>query len=191
VYDASVIYVIGEQRHGVVKIGKSDDPMARLRDLQIANPRQLHLLVALPGDRAAELLYHKHFASKRVQGEWFDFGNEDAVTAVLSYQLPAEATTLSPAMTSLEEEELLLRHIPLAFGVDTRLPTAELLKRLETLPSSPWRFTSPTQGGKRLAAILGMRARVFWYGQKAVRGYDLADFPTRPQSSAPPRLPRR
>lgn len=79
-----MLYVIGEQRTGVVKIGTAVNPYARLREIQAGNPRPLQVLVSLPGDRIDEIGLHQAFADRCVGGEWFDFGDDDAVVAVVT-----------------------------------------------------------------------------------------------------------
>lgn len=78
-----MIYVIGERRSGVVKIGLSDNPTARLADLQTAHPRPLQLLMTLPGGWRDEQALHDAFADRRLSGEWFDFGEANALSAVI------------------------------------------------------------------------------------------------------------
>lgn len=59
-----------------VKIGFASDVPARLRTLQTASHRPLHLLVVIAGSQADERQLHKRFAEHRVQGEWFRLSNE-------------------------------------------------------------------------------------------------------------------
>jgi hypothetical protein len=54
-----------------VKIGTSRKPLQRLRDLQTSSPGRLVLLATIPGDRRMESLFHRHYESCRVSGEWF------------------------------------------------------------------------------------------------------------------------
>ena len=54
---------------GYVKIGRSCNPEARLRELQAANPEPLVLLHVIEGDQERRL--HRQFAAHRVTGEWF------------------------------------------------------------------------------------------------------------------------
>ena len=77
------IYIIGStQLSGVVKIGFSGDHSARLRCLQIGSPVPLVLLWSVPGTSAHEPALHRHFASLRIHGEHFDFGDADPVAEV-------------------------------------------------------------------------------------------------------------
>ena len=55
---------------GSIKIGRTNNVVYRLMDLQCANPQKLELLaVAVDGSREAE--YHRRFAAHRLHGEWF------------------------------------------------------------------------------------------------------------------------
>ena len=56
---------------GFVKIGTSINVAQRVAELQAANPRELTLVVSIPGDQAVELELHAHFAEHRERGEWF------------------------------------------------------------------------------------------------------------------------
>jgi hypothetical protein len=80
----SLVYVIGSDRLGYVKIGHSANPEARLADLQVGNPLPLRILAVLGGGRELEKLLHDNFATHRVVGEWFDFGGVDPALAVAS-----------------------------------------------------------------------------------------------------------
>jgi hypothetical protein len=79
-----VIYVIGERRTGLVKIGLSGAPEGRLRELQTASAGPLDLHLTMQGDHSVEAALHRHFADKCVGNEWFDFGSEDAAVAVVT-----------------------------------------------------------------------------------------------------------
>lgn len=65
------VYFIGQRPSGLVKIGVSNRPMARLEMLQIGSPVPLELLVAVVGDMALERVLHAVFAPDRAHGEWF------------------------------------------------------------------------------------------------------------------------
>lgn len=66
-----MIYFITEKGSHYVKIGYSEDPVKRLKELQTGNPRKLKILGILPGLFEAEKGYHEAFSKYRVQGEWF------------------------------------------------------------------------------------------------------------------------
>lgn len=78
-----MIYVMGTDPSGVVKIGTALNPMQRLKQIQAGHPEPLEVLLAAPGDRATESYLHRCFAERRVSArEWFDFTDSDAVQAV-------------------------------------------------------------------------------------------------------------
>lgn len=80
---AGDLYVIGEANGcGVVKIGRAVKPRKRLGDLQVGNPRLLRILHVEEGAGDLEQLVHGRVHGKRLQGEWFDFGDRDPVAEV-------------------------------------------------------------------------------------------------------------
>lgn len=77
-----MIYVIGERRSGVVKIGWAVQPERRLKSIQTGNPTPLRVLGAFVEERAAEGELHATFQARRLSGEWFDFTGTDSVHCV-------------------------------------------------------------------------------------------------------------
>jgi len=67
------VYFIGEAAKlgKPVKIGVSDDPVKRLRQLERGSPYPLRILATVEGDEDAERIYHAQFARLRQRGEWF------------------------------------------------------------------------------------------------------------------------
>jgi len=63
------VYFIADADH--IKIGRATDPIMRLSDLQVGNPRRLVLLKVIPGGYRAEAEWHERFAELRFDGEWF------------------------------------------------------------------------------------------------------------------------
>ena len=68
------------------KIGVSDDPNKRLKNIQAHNPFEIEL-VKVYGYRSAdahriERYLHKQFDEYRVRGEWFDFGDLDVIKLI-------------------------------------------------------------------------------------------------------------
>lgn len=59
----------------LVKIGRSADVQARLKSLQTGCPTPIKLIAAFDGDHEAN--WHKRFADKRVNGEWFQLSEQD------------------------------------------------------------------------------------------------------------------
>ena len=70
------VYFIQDVEQGYIKIGQSEEPEKRLRQLQTGNPNELRLLwVDHQGDYIeAEL--HREFREHRVSGEWFQPSDE-------------------------------------------------------------------------------------------------------------------
>lgn len=65
------LYVVSADQVGVVKIGRSNDCAARLRDLQTGSPVPLVLARAFGGCGESESLVHRLFSAQRSHGEWF------------------------------------------------------------------------------------------------------------------------
>jgi T5orf172 domain len=75
VLDACFVYVIGEEDGGPFKIGSAIDPVKRLRDLQVGNPRRLRVEYVLLGDEQMERLLHQvweEFAIRSHRGKKVD-----------------------------------------------------------------------------------------------------------------------
>lgn len=68
---ARSIYFIRAEAGGLVKIGVSGNPTARLRSMQVGCPGRLLLLAAFKAKPFAEAALHTRFAADRVHGEWF------------------------------------------------------------------------------------------------------------------------
>lgn len=79
---STLVYVIGAEGSSVVKIGVTADIAKRLVFIQTGNPERLVVRWKTPGDRRLEKQLHVRFESLRLEGEWFDFGNQDPVLAV-------------------------------------------------------------------------------------------------------------
>jgi hypothetical protein len=69
--DAIMVYLIRIADDDILKVGMSADPVARLRDLQVANYRQLWIAALIPGHIHVEKRIHEEFKEDRIQGEWF------------------------------------------------------------------------------------------------------------------------
>jgi Meiotically up-regulated gene 113 len=54
-----------------IKIGTSQNPRNRLRDLSVASAVDLECLKVIRGGPATEAAWHQRFAESRVRGEWF------------------------------------------------------------------------------------------------------------------------
>ena len=72
------MYVYAVQARGYVKIGKANNPEARLTELQVGNPVKLVMRLRIPckSEAAAEHLestLQRMFGRFRVRGEWFEY----------------------------------------------------------------------------------------------------------------------
>lgn len=72
-----MIYVIGKDENGPLKVGISKDPQRRLRQLQTASGIELQILaLGRAGlgytDRQIEKSIHSQLQDVRMVGEWFD-----------------------------------------------------------------------------------------------------------------------
>ena len=76
------VYLIGSLDSRLVKIGMSDDVQRRLDQLQRMSPAVLRVLWQTEGGRELEAALHRKLWKYRQHGEWFDFGNRDAVSLV-------------------------------------------------------------------------------------------------------------
>ena len=72
----SYVYFITDG-HGHIKIGKADDVVQRLKELQTGNPYRLTVLLTVMLESPIyafelELELHKKFDEYRLEGEWFE-----------------------------------------------------------------------------------------------------------------------
>ena len=94
----NVVYVIGDGRSSVVKIGTTSNLKGRLRNLQTASAYELQVLWSCGGGAALEAHLHSDFADRQMIGEWFDFGDSDPVETVMA---SVEAFYLMPTGTCI------------------------------------------------------------------------------------------
>ncbi len=57
---------------GPIKIGISNEPVKRLKQLMVWSPVKLEIVAAFPGDYADEAAVQGMFAADRTHGEWFN-----------------------------------------------------------------------------------------------------------------------
>jgi hypothetical protein len=69
--EPSFVYVVRASHDDPVKIGVARNVLTRVAELQCGNPRRLHPIYVIPGDRALEQGLHRHLSSARMMGEWF------------------------------------------------------------------------------------------------------------------------
>ena len=80
-----MVYFIGNRNNNTIKIGYSNNPKRRLKELQTANADKLFLIGYINGDKSLENILHNMF--ERVSHEWFkptdsllDFINDNTLT---------------------------------------------------------------------------------------------------------------
>jgi hypothetical protein len=66
------VYFIQEGPQGNIKIGMSNDPIARMQSIQRSHARQLELLGVIEGGLNLEKRLHKQFKDNWVRYEWFE-----------------------------------------------------------------------------------------------------------------------
>lgn len=85
------VYFIQDE-DGPIKIGYGSDPIARLRLLQVGNPRELTMLGWFEAPVEVERNLHRRLAAYQIRGEWFENCPEviDALARCLEiYETPA------------------------------------------------------------------------------------------------------
>lgn len=71
----SHIYLMGnDERPGLTKIGRSSEPLRRIKELQTGNSDKLHIIVSYYVRDAEQVEKALHFflGDTRVNGEWFE-----------------------------------------------------------------------------------------------------------------------
>ena len=69
------LYIIQSDITGDIKIGRSNNPKSRLKQLQTGSPKKLKLLVEIPNAGHYEKRLHQKLSKykTRKKGEWFTF----------------------------------------------------------------------------------------------------------------------
>ncbi len=84
--EETFIYIIAASENGPVKIGYSERPERRVRQLQTGHATKLKLYFSQPvaksDARRIEKLIHTTVSYRRVVGEWFDLRVSDAIAEV-------------------------------------------------------------------------------------------------------------
>jgi hypothetical protein len=79
----SFLYAIGCS--GFIKIGVSDKPVQRMRDLQCASPHDMRIIclwrVAKDERRDIEAMAHELLRTRRIRNEWFRITEQEAALA--------------------------------------------------------------------------------------------------------------
>jgi hypothetical protein len=73
------VYFVGSEEYGVVKIGKANDLSSRIGTIALQLPFRVEVLhsIECANPDAVEKEYHRKFAEKRKNGEWFALTPED------------------------------------------------------------------------------------------------------------------
>ncbi|MYX32250.1 MULTISPECIES: GIY-YIG nuclease family protein [unclassified Streptomyces] len=159
------VYLIGSPVVRPVKIGVSNDPEARLADLQVGSPVPLVLLWEAKGGQQLESALHQHFAAHRLHGEWFDFGEDDPISTVaaaagmLGYGVPDLPAPCAPMVQASPS----VRH------VKPHTTQGRVLAALEAGPVTPRELASLV--GMNRASVLRPVERLV-FKRRAVRLHD-------------------
>lgn len=105
-----VVYVI-EHEHGYVKIGRSNNPRQRVRDLQTACPYDLHVAGVIDCPDAAQLEAHLHekYKNQHKNGEWYNLTNTQKTYLYSLFDLDREQIYWRYNLTQDERREKTLR----------------------------------------------------------------------------------
>jgi len=78
------IYLIRSQESGSYKIGISNKPLRRLKEIQTANPEEVIIIETFPSNypTQVETALHNMYAPNKKRGEWFDLGILNEITFV-------------------------------------------------------------------------------------------------------------
>jgi hypothetical protein len=91
------LYVIAASDQGPVKLGISNDPERRVRQLQTGHAAPLYLFHSEPIEQAfLERRLHKDLAHVRTRGEWFDVSVSDAISYLRFSLIEHEPSALIP-----------------------------------------------------------------------------------------------
>lgn len=67
------LYFMQSDITGSIKIGRSNDPDRRLKDLQTGNPNKIKLVAIIEGKGYLEKKLHERLKEHRLRLEWFDY----------------------------------------------------------------------------------------------------------------------
>jgi hypothetical protein len=145
--NASFIYFIGEPDSGPIKIGFSGDPIGRLRNMQVGNPRRLRMEYVLVGGMETEKLLHQLWEPHAILSanrkglpgtapgtEWFKPTAREQLLPIVAEAARFQADLLNadrPEPASFEEMEWAVReaHARSGFVAHVVAPTSWLCER--------------------------------------------------------------
>jgi len=132
------VYFISDGQY--VKIGLAKDSYQRLKQLQVANPKDLKLIGVCYGTIRFEKELHRRFESSHVRGEWFEITGElvDFLKMVGRLRKPSKPER-DPNLVKLQcyvnDRDDVLGHLKKfveeKYGFTKRVFGIELLKALE------------------------------------------------------------
>lgn len=67
-----MVYAIAAVGDGAFKIGWSENPLTRVKDLQTGNHRRLRIFALAPAPVDIEAEFHNQLADERIRREWFE-----------------------------------------------------------------------------------------------------------------------
>jgi hypothetical protein len=118
--DGWVYVVQWKERSKEVKIGFSSDLKQRLNDFLTYSSDVLVVLKVFKGDKDKEAELHNHFASKRINGEWFRL--DDAVRNYFKMVCQCDTKDARQEFGAFQRDRIIWR--PLALEMTTRLQNA-------------------------------------------------------------------
>ncbi|QGM30151.1 hypothetical protein GI482_07075 [Bacillus sp. N3536] len=73
------IYFVKESQTGLIKIGKATNVEKRFFSLKVGIPFEIELIHKIQSNNyhLSEQLFHKHFYTKKVTGEWYNLSDKD------------------------------------------------------------------------------------------------------------------
>jgi len=113
------VYVMFAEIRGIynkvnIKIGVSDNPKRRIKDIQTSNPLPIHLIRTFEAGKDAythEGYFHKLYKEFQTGGEWFEFSNdyfeEKVLPEMIDYFNNIEISYDQVETTNLSIDELL------------------------------------------------------------------------------------
>jgi hypothetical protein len=81
------LYFIQSDVTGAIKIGRSNDPDRRIKDLQTGNPYKIKLIQVLENKGHLEKALHKELKKFKIQLEWFDYMCLGSIPQVIYEQI--------------------------------------------------------------------------------------------------------
>jgi T5orf172 domain len=120
------VYIIQEHMNGWFKIGSSTTIDKRLNVFNVKLPFDYHLVYLIKsGDvQSTEKAFHDHFASKQLQGEWYDFSSEDVAWIKSAAYTPEITDTIGTHSQLSNEQPLTPKQLDYAKSMIKRLESS-------------------------------------------------------------------